>query len=174
MTTVRTATADDLAGLSVLAARTFPLACPPWMSADSIADFVADQLSEAAFAGHLADPDHHVRLAVDRADEPVGYSLAIHGVLAEAPEPWRAERTTYLSKLYVAPEFHGAGLAGALFDAVRTASVDDGCTAIWLGTNRENLRAQRFYAKCGFTVVTERRFDVGGTVCVDDVYGLRL
>jgi len=173
-TSVRTATADDLAGLSAFAARTFPLACPPWMSAASIADFVTEQLSEAAFAGHLADPDHHVLVAVDGLDEPVGYSLAIHGALPEAPEPWRAERTAYLSKLYVAPELHGAGLARTLMDAVRTASLDDGCVAIWLGTNRENLRAQRFYARCGFSVVAERRFDVGGTVCIDDVYGLRL
>lgn len=171
---IRPAGTGDLGAVALLAARTFPLACPPSLSAESVADFVATRLSETAFADHLGAPDDHLSVGIDTTGDVVGYTLAIHGRHADAPPGWRDERTAYLSKVYVAPELHGSGLAGDLVAAVRAAAVADGCTGVWLGTNRENSRAQRFYAKAGFTVVGERRFDVGGTLCTDDVFGLRL
>lgn len=174
MTVIRTAAPGDLPAVAALAARTFPLACPSWLSDDRVNDFIATELSEDAFAGHLADPDHHVLVALDDAGRVVGYTLALHGRHPAAPQDWSAERTVYLSKVYVAPEQHGGGIAAQLVAAVRAAAAADGCTAVWLGTNRENGRAKRFYLKSGFTVVGERHFDVGGTLCADDVFGLRL
>jgi ribosomal protein S18 acetylase RimI-like enzyme len=39
-----------------------------------------------------------------------------------------------------------------------------GAACVWLGVNQENQRAQRFYAKSGFTVSGTKTFRLGGHV----------
>ena len=53
---VRPAAAADLAELADLAARTFPDACPPLLTAEQIAEHVAAHLTPGRFADWLADP----------------------------------------------------------------------------------------------------------------------
>ena len=69
--------------------------------------------------------------------------------------------TTEISKLYVLPGNHGTGVASALMDAIVERAVAAGCAGLWLGVNQENVRAQRFYAKHGFTQVGTKTFVVG-------------
>lgn len=165
---VRRAAAGDAAALAALAARTFPLACPPALPREHIDDFIAAHLSEAEFARHLADPAHRVLVAEapGGAGGPVGYALVLHGAHDEGPEALRGAPSAYLSKLYVDPEHHGGAVARALLDAVRAGASG---LPVWLGVNADNARAKRFYAKSGFTVAGVREFSVGGTVFVDDV-----
>ncbi|TWS20388.1 GNAT family N-acetyltransferase [Tsukamurella asaccharolytica] len=162
---VRRAAPGDAAAVAALAARTFPLACPPTLSREHIAAFVATHLSEAEFDRHLADPAHRV-LVVDGADGPVGYALVLHGAHAEGPAALRGAPSAYLSKLYVDPGHHGGPVARALLDAVRA---DAGGLPVWLGVNAHNARAKGFYAKSGFVTAGVRDFTVGGTMFVDDV-----
>ena len=162
---VRSARPDDAARIAALAARTFPLACPPSLPREHVADFVAKHLSEAEFERHLADPAHRV-LVVDGAEGPVGYALVLIGAHDEGPEALRGAPSAYLSKLYVDPDHHGGGVARALLDAVRT---DAAALPVWLGVNADNARAKRFYAKSGFVTAGVREFTVGGTTFVDDV-----
>lgn len=165
MPTVRTATVDDAGPVAALAARTFPLACPPSLPREHIAEFVEAHLSEAEFVRHLRNPDHQV-LVVDGADGPVGYALVLYGPHDAGPEELRGAPSAYLSKLYVDPEHHGGGVAVALLEAVRTEAAG---RPVWLGVNADNARAKRFYAKSGFVTTDVRRFAVGETVFVDDV-----
>lgn len=151
--------------MAALAARTFPLACPPTLAPEHIAAFVATHLSVAEFGRHLADPAHRV-LVVDGADGPVGYALVLHGAHDEGPAELRGVPSAYLSKLYVDPDHHGGGAARALLDAVRA---DCAALPVWLGVNADNARAKRFYAKSGFVTAGVREFTVGGTTFVDDV-----
>ena len=58
--------AAELPELAAVAARTFPLACPPSVHRENIAAFIDANLSEARFADYLADPDRV------RADRPRG------------------------------------------------------------------------------------------------------
>ncbi|WP_019200842.1 GNAT family N-acetyltransferase [Tsukamurella sp. 1534] len=162
---VRRAVAADAEPVAALAARTFPLACPPALPRAHIADFVARNLGADAFARHIAAPDHRV-FVVDGAGGPVGYALVLHGVHDEGPDALRGAPSAYLSKLYVAPDRHGAGVARVLLDAVREDA--DGLP-VWLGVNADNARAKRFYAKSGFVSAGLRRFSVGATEFVDDV-----
>lgn len=69
--------------------------------------------------------------------------------------------TAELSKCYVMPGHHGAGIAAALMAATLEAARDRGAAAVWLGVNDENVKAQRFYEKCGFVRVGRKRFLVG-------------
>jgi ribosomal protein S18 acetylase RimI-like enzyme len=159
---VRRAAAPDAAELARVAAITFPLACPPSTTEQAKADFIANSLSERNFASYLASADHILLLAeVD--GESAGYTMLVTG---EPHDPDVAAAlsvrpTIELSKVYVMPEQHGAGVAVALMDATVAAARDAGAAGMWLGVNNENARANRFYEKSGFAVVGMKKFHLG-------------
>jgi diamine N-acetyltransferase len=71
--------------------------------------------------------------------------------------------TSELSKLYVRPGHHGAGVSVALVDAAADAAHAAGRAGMWLGVNQENARANRFYEKSGFVRVGTKKFLLGET-----------
>ena len=179
---IRPARADEAGIIAELAARTFPDACPPGLPAEAIEAFIADELSEEAFAEHLANPEDRILLAfVDgRAG---GYSLVRTGgdaIGADMLRPGKIEAgDAYLSKCYADTPWRGTGLAGALLEsAVEDAAGHSRAARIVLGTNSVNTRAQRFYRKHGFVKKGRRTFTVGGVrnhdvVLVRDLTKLR-
>lgn len=159
--TVRPAESADLTELAAVAAVTFPLACPPSATPDNVAAFVAENLSAQRFTDYLADPDRMVLIA--HGDAITGYAMLIHGV-PDDDDVQRAVETRpalELSKIYVLPEAHGAGTAAALMTAALEYAAAHGFRSVWLGVNQENQRAQRFYAKHGFTVNGTKTFRLG-------------
>ena len=60
---VVTSNSVDVQELADVAARTFPLACPPSMAPGNIAAFVAANLSAARFGEYLADPHRAILTA---------------------------------------------------------------------------------------------------------------
>jgi ribosomal protein S18 acetylase RimI-like enzyme len=161
----RIATADsvDTVELAAVAARTFPLACPPSVALNDIASFIDANLSDARFAEYLADPQRLI-ITTKHDDRITGYAMLISGV-SDDPDVQRAVRVrpaTELSKMYVLPAHHGSGVAAALMDAALTAAASWSAGCVWLGVNQKNQRAQRFYEKHGFTVSGNRSFQLGG------------
>ncbi|WP_094285728.1 GNAT family N-acetyltransferase [Mycobacterium lehmannii] len=155
----------DLPELADVAARTFPLACPPAVTPDNIAAFVEENLSQSRFRDYLVDPDRVVLVARTGASI-TGYAMLIRGV-PDDPDVQRAVEprpAVEVSKIYVLPEHHGSGVATALMsEAVRKAD-ELGAAAVWLGVNQQNQRAQRFYAKHGFSVSGTKTFRLGAAV----------
>jgi ribosomal protein S18 acetylase RimI-like enzyme len=162
---VAAATEADLAELADLAARTFPLACPPAVTRENIAAFIAENLSEARFRDYLADPDRAVLAARDEG-RIVGYAMLIRGV----PDDDDVQRAVTLrpavelSKMYVLPDRHGAGASAALMTAAVQHAAELDAKCVWLGVNQMNQRAQRFYAKHGFIVNGTKTFRLGAGV----------
>jgi ribosomal protein S18 acetylase RimI-like enzyme len=168
--TVRTATLSDAALLHDLAAVTFALACPPGTTPESIEEFVATNLSRERFAGYLADPERQL-IVVEHNGTAAGYSMLVY---ADSTDPDVLQALTVhpsaeLSKLYVVAGAHGAGVGAALMEASVDAAVQRGFASVWLGVNRENLRANRFYEKQEFRVVGEKKFALGGRLEEDYV-----
>jgi len=162
---VTTATEPDLDELADVAALTFPLACPPSATPDNVATFIEANLSRARFADYLTDPLRVVLSARDD-DRMLGYAMLIRGVpdLSDDPDVQRAvplRPAVELSKMYVLPDAHGAGVSAALMAASVERATDDGAACIWLGVNQENQRAQRFYAKHGFRASGTKTFRLG-------------
>ncbi len=160
---VRSATAADSAEVAAVAARTFPLACPTSSTPENIAAFIAANLSTNNFDNYIRE--HRVLVAREN-NAIVGYAMLVDGVAAD-PDVQRAvtqRPAMQLSKMYVLPEFHQAGVAGALMAAALTDAAACGATGVWLGVNQENERAQRFYAKHGFNRSGTKTFQVGERV----------
>jgi ribosomal protein S18 acetylase RimI-like enzyme len=173
---IRRAVPADASSLAALAAETFPLACPPTLSESDIQAFIELKLSVDAFQRYLADPDYRLWVAVPAPEpgadqEPAGYAMAIHG---EPDDPETAlavvhRPTVELSKIYLRNRYHGSGTAARLMQAAIDDAREAGAASVWLGVNKLNDRANRFYAAQGFVVVGERRFRVGDQVEVDFV-----
>jgi ribosomal protein S18 acetylase RimI-like enzyme len=155
----------DLAELVDVAAQTFPLACPPGVSAEDVAAFIAENLSVRRFQDYLADPARVV-LTARMGDRMSGYAMLIQGVVddvdVQRAVPLRP--AVELSKMYVMPGDHGAGVSAALMTAALDAARTLDAACVWLGVNQENQRAQRFYAKQGFVASGTKTFRLGSHV----------
>ena len=165
---MRVVTVDErlVAAVANVAARTFPLACPPGMPDADVAEFVATHLSEQRFSAYAADSERLVLAALDDNDAVVGYAMAVRGV----PDDEDVQQSVVdrpaveLSKMYALPEAHGAGASAALMAGIVEFAQTGGARCVWLGVNQQNARAQRFYAKQGFIVIGVKRFRVGSRV----------
>ena len=152
----------DLAELASVAARTFPLACPPSVTPENVAAFIDENLSEDRFRDYLTDPERVV-LAAREDERIVGYVMLIRGV-PDDKDVARAvplRPAVELSKMYVVPDSHGAGVSAALMSAALTRAAERDAKCVWLGVNQNNQRAQRFYAKHGFSVNGTKTFRLG-------------
>jgi ribosomal protein S18 acetylase RimI-like enzyme len=152
----------DLADLADVAARTFPLACPPTVSADDVAAFIAENLSLRHFQDYLADPGRLV-LTAHNGERMSGYAMLIRGVVddADVQRAVSLRPAVELSKMYVLADDHGAGVSAALMTAAIDAARGLDAASVWLGVNQENQRAQRFYAKHGFAIAGTKTFRLG-------------
>jgi len=172
---IRAATTDDAALLHEIAAATFPLACPPDTLPESIEAFIGKNLSVDAFASYLKDSERDLFLgSIDGT--PSGYTMVVYGEPSDADVAASValRPTAELSKCYALPEAHGSGLAAAIVASSADAARTRGATSLWLGVNQQNVRARRFYEKCGFSVVGTKKFLVGQRYEDDFVYVLEL
>ena len=162
---VTVAAVADLPELADVAARTFPLACPPSVTAQNITAFIDENLSKARFAEYLADPDRLVLIAREDG-RMVGYAMLIRGV----PDDEDVRRAVTLrpaveiSKLYVLPDSHGGGVSAALMTGAVKRAKELGAKCVWLGVNQMNQRAQRFYTKHGFSINGTKTFRLGADI----------
>jgi len=167
---IRHADHRDIGTLSRFAAKTFPLACPPGIARRDIESFVQSTLSIECFERYVADPTRTVLVASS------GESIRAYAILVSSPPesgritdalqtvtPWE------LNKFFVARNERGSGLAGNLMAEVVRIAGRAGAQGIWLGVNRDNQRANRFYEKNGFGVVGSKEFTIGSRTLVGEI-----
>ena len=159
---IATTACVDAQELAAFAASTFPLACPASATAENIASFIDANLSVLRFTHYLTDPER-VILTAHQDGRIVGYAMLVRGI-GDDTDVQRAvsvRPAVELSKMYVVPDKHGTGVSTALMNSALAAAADSGARCVWLGVNRENQRAQHFYAKHGFRANGARRFQLG-------------
>jgi ribosomal protein S18 acetylase RimI-like enzyme len=162
---VAAAVEPDVSELADVAGRTFPLACPPSVTPENIVAFIDENLSQNRFRDYLADPDRAV-LAAWEDGRIVGYVMLIRGV----PDDDDVQRAVSLrpavelSKMYVLPDSHGAGISAALMTAALQHATELDAKCVWLGVNQLNQRAQRFYSKHGFSINGTKIFRLGADI----------
>lgn len=158
---IRRAAMADAVALSALANRTFIETFVedleiPYPEAD-LGGFLAHANSLEAMERRIADPDIGAWL-VEQGGKPVGYAIAGPADLDfDGVQP----SDGMLYRLYIQRGLHGQGLAQKLMDVVLAWLVETYGPRPWLVVFSENHRAQRFYARYGFSKVGEYDYPVG-------------
>jgi GNAT superfamily N-acetyltransferase len=167
---VTTAHDGDAGELAAVAAATFPLACPDGVPAEDIAAFITAHLSEERFREYIAAADRAVLTAAAEG-RIVGYAMLVRG--SDGVELSTMDGVE-LSKMYVLPGHHGTGAATVLMRSAIDWAAGRGAESVWLGVNRKNDRAQRFYRKHGFEITGTRTFQLGDRAEHDYLMARRL
>jgi ribosomal protein S18 acetylase RimI-like enzyme len=117
----------------------------------NVASDVFDNPVDAALTREfLADPRHHLAVAIDRG-VVVGFASAVHYVHPDkAPQLW-------INEVAVAPTHRRHGLAKVMLRLLFDVGRAQRCTEAWVLTDRANPAAMALYAS------------VGGTEGADDV-----
>jgi aminoglycoside 6'-N-acetyltransferase I len=105
-------------------------------------DVFDSRIDERLTAEFLRDPRHHLAVAIDE-DVVVGFASAVHYVHPDKPaELW-------VNEVGVTPARRDRGVARALLGLLFRVGRQEGCSAAWVLTERENTPAVRLYRSCG-------------------------
>jgi ribosomal protein S18 acetylase RimI-like enzyme len=164
--TFRPGTSDDAAALAELAARTFAETFAESNTPDDLALFLVTAYGRDQQLAELQDPSVTTLIVEQAGGGMIGFAQ----VREQTPPPSvTGTPSQELWRFYVAREWHGRGIAGALMDAVRADARNRQVTTLWLGVWERNARAIAFYSKCGFRRVGAKEFWVGTDCQTDDV-----
>ena len=86
--------------------------------------------------------------------------------------PYEEPGTMKLHKLYLLEEYQGKGYGQKMLQHVIEAAESRGCTSVILAVNKQNMKAQKAYARFGFEQYKSVQIDIGNGFIMDD-YWLR-
>ncbi len=105
-------------------------------------DVFDDPIDPTAAAEFLADPRHHLVVAI--ADGVViGFVSAVHYVHPDKPQP-----ELWINEVGVAESHRRQGMARRMLEVMRQQAMHLGCSGVWVLTHRTNQPAMRLYASC--------------------------
>ncbi len=112
---------------------------------DRVAPDVFDNAVDPALVREfLADPRHHIAVAVDDG-LVVGFASGVDYIHPDKPaELW-------INEVGVAPSHHGQGLGKAVMRALLQVGRERGCREAWVVTNVGNAAARALYVSVGGT-----------------------
>jgi aminoglycoside 6'-N-acetyltransferase I len=111
--------------------------------ADVAPDVFDDPIDVRRADAFLADPRHHLAVAVEDG-LVVGFVSAVHYVHPDKPRP-----ELWINEVGVAATHRGRGLGTRLLRAVFAVARGLGCAEAWVLTDRANTAAMRLYAAAG-------------------------
>jgi len=154
---IRRGTAADAAALTSIARRTFVEAYGHLISPDDMLRHLDEFYFERRQRGELTQASLHTLLAF------VGQALVGFAQMEREPPPEcvKDPSALMLKRLYVLQQWHGKGVAAALFDAVVDTARQQGFGSLWLSVWDQNPRAIAYYRKTGFEEVGSMVFVVG-------------
>jgi GNAT superfamily N-acetyltransferase len=153
---IRRAGADDAATLSALGRDTFTATFGHLYPPEDLADFVAATYAPERFAAAIEDPASGLWIA-EAGGGPVGY---VQVGPCGLPHPEVTPACGEVKRLYLMSDWQNAGIGGALFCTALEWLARPG-RKLWIGVWSQNLGAQRFYGRHGFSKVGEYEFPVG-------------
>jgi ribosomal protein S18 acetylase RimI-like enzyme len=106
-------------------------------------DVFDDPIDPAASRAFLADPRHHIAVAIDDG-VVVGFASAVLYVHPDKPAP-----ELWMNEVGVAPTHQRRGLARAILQALLGVARERGAREAWVLTSRDNQAAMSLYAATG-------------------------
>lgn len=91
----------------------------------------------------LADPRHHIAVAVDRGTV-VGFASAVHYIHPDKKQP-----ELWINEVAVAPEYRRRGLAKQILQTLFDKARELGCKEAWVLTEPGNVAANALYRSAG-------------------------
>jgi diamine N-acetyltransferase len=158
---LRKATASDAETLAGFALRTFNETYAANSNSSDLEAYVRAAFNPAVQAEEIVDRAGSVTLAVHRS--AAGEGLAGYTHLVEDQEAG----SILLKRIYVDKAWKGSGLGRLLLDEATRESNRRGRHRLWLTVWERNTRAIAFYAKAGFRVAGETRFQLGDDTQTD-------
>lgn len=139
---------DEVKELSVIARRTFFETFTGTCTDADMEGYLNQHYNTGQLGKELLDKETFIFMA-RAGNTPVGY-LQFKEDYNSFPEikKWKALE---LKRLYVLGTFHGKGIAQMLMDFFLDFAIEKNYEMVWLGVWENNIRAQRFYAKYGFS-----------------------
>lgn len=153
--TLKEATAHDSAILSQLARETFTETFGHLYSAADLNAHLDSACTQQFFVQALRKKDCVALIAYDEK-RAVGYALWENLSLPINDAP---KGSMQLQRLYVKAPYHGKAIGAALIEEMLLRLEE--CPMIYLGVWENNVRAQKFYARYGFSYIDEHVFLVG-------------
>ncbi len=155
--TYRTPADADAVALADLGRDTFTATFDHLYKPEDLAAFLNETFTPAVIRAQMADPQVSYRVA--EADGRLVAFCKVSGVPGVPVDETR--RAAELKQLYVRDAWHGTGVAAELMrwalDTARGLDAQD----VYLSVYCDNIRAQRFYRRCGFEIVGSYFFMVG-------------
>jgi diamine N-acetyltransferase len=162
---LRTAGPRDAASLAEFAARSFRESFGAANRDEDMAAHCEQNFSPERQRSEIDNPDWYNVLA-EQAGELAGFAQLRTSPL---PDCVRFPTALEIYRFYVAPAYHGTGLAHRLMNALLDRAASQGADAVWLGVWEHNPRAIAFYRKSGFHPVGEQAFVLGRDIQRDVV-----
>jgi ribosomal protein S18 acetylase RimI-like enzyme len=145
---IRRINIEDVSALSLLARQTF-------------FDTFTGTCTDADMQGYLDEYYSTVQLAKELQDTATFFFFAEQGGVPVAYLQFKEDYNSFpeikkwkaleLKRIYVLAQFHGKGIAQMLMDFFLNFAIEKNYEVVWLGVWEHNIRAQKFYAKYGFT-----------------------
>lgn len=158
--------ASDAAALSLLGGATFLESFAFDHPGPALIRHVRNAHGEAFYADALADPDKTIIIGETPLGAPVGYALLGPPDLPADPAPDSHE----LKRIYLLGPWQGGGHGDILIGHVLDAARERGAKRLLLAVYSRNVKAQRFYARHGFSQVGNTIFMVGDVPFQDLIF----
>lgn len=157
MLSIREAEAVDAEVLAALAESTFRETFGAANSREDMHEHCRASYGAAIQANEISDPARVTLLA------ECGGQLCGFAQLRWSLRPASVSGTSpgEIQRFYVAPDWHGQGIASALMARCLAELEEKGADVVWLGVWEKNLRALAFYRKSGFAEVGDQVFPLG-------------
>ncbi|MBS3927631.1 MAG: GNAT family N-acetyltransferase [Sphingomonadales bacterium] len=156
--TLRPAVPADVPALSALAIESFVAKFGPLYSAEDLASFLEESLTEGPVAAELAKNDRIYRLA-EAGGRLVGFCKI--GLTCGFPDYARGNTVMELKQLYTASDATGMGIGGQLMDWAMDQFAARGADEVQISVYAGNHDGHRFYRRYGFEKVADITFKVG-------------
>ena len=167
---IRQATADDAVLISVLASTTFYEAYFEQDESANLAGYISETFEINGMRIELIDPDSTFFL-IFLDGKAVGFAKLITNSRVDCISQ---SKVIELKRIYILERVWKSGVGKMLLEHCIAEARSRDFDVLWLGVWEENARAQRFYAKFGFTEVGTISFPYGDVVGTNLVLEKRL
>jgi diamine N-acetyltransferase len=158
MIVIRTPERDEAAAVASLGRETFTESFGHLYSEADLALFIEHVYTQRAVAAEMANPSLRYQIA-EAEGQMLGMCKVGIGVTLDYDPGDR--KIVELKQLYLRGSSHGSGAGQALMDWALQQARIEGADEMILSVYSDNPRAQRFYARNGFSKIADTFFMVG-------------